>query len=357
MNKHVEKLFSILEANRIDAAIITEKNNIRYYSGFTSEDAVLLIHQAACYLITDFRYIEQAQKQCPDFNVIDAPGTKTAAFIKNTCTEQLKAKNIWFEDGFFTYRDYSLYKEILHPLNLFPDKGLISEPRLIKTEEEIVQIKKAAELADRGFLYILDYIRPGISEKEIALELEYFLKKNGSEDIAFPIIVASGKNGSLPHAEPSNKKIEVGEFVTLDFGCKISGYCSDMTRTVALGKPERIMSEIYHITLEAQAEALNIIGPGLTGREVDKQARDYISSNGYGDFFGHGLGHGVGLNIHEEPRLSEKGYTVLQPGMVVTVEPGIYLPDIGGVRIEDLVVITDEGYENLVSSKKDLIVL
>jgi len=356
LNLRIGKLISMLEENQIDAAIISEKNNIRYFSGFTSEDAVLLIHKSVYYLITDFRYIEQAQKQCPGFNTVDAPGNKTAPFIKKICME-LDARRIWFEDDTITYRTYNSYKEALHPLELIPDKGMLSKIRIIKTVDEINYIKRAARLADKGFLHILNIIRPGISEKELAIELEFFLRKNGCEELAFPIIIASGKNGSLPHAEPSNKKLEKGEFVTLDFGCKISGYCSDMTRTVALGEPNKQLQEIYNIILEAQTKALNIIGPGLTGKEVDKQARDYITSKGYGKFFGHGLGHGVGLNVHEEPRLSERGNDILQSGMVVSVEPGIYLPGIGGVRIEDIVVITEDGHENLVFSKKDLIVL
>ena len=356
MNHRIANLISILDEHQIDAAIITQKNNIRYYSGFTSEEAVLLIHSAACYLITDFRYIEQAQIQCPGFTVMDAPGSKTGPVIKETCMS-LDAKKIWFEDDAISYRTYRSYQEALMPLNLVADEDIPARLRIRKTIDEVDHIRNAAALADKGFLYILNHIRPGISEREVALELEIFLRKNGSEGLAFPIISAAGKNGSLPHAEPSEKKLENGEFLTLDFGCKIGGYCSDMTRTVALGKPCEQLREIYEITLAAQQKALDIIGPGLTGIEVDKQARDYIYSKGYGEYFGHGLGHGVGLNVHEAPTLSTRGENILEPGMVVSVEPGIYLPGTGGVRIEDLVVITEDGYDNLVSSRKDLIVL
>lgn len=356
MKKRIDKLTSMLNEHQVDVAIISEKNNIRYYSGFTSEDAVLLIHRSACYLITDFRYIEQAHMQCRDFNVVDAPGIKTGPFIKETCMT-LNAKRIWFDSDAISFRTYTSYKEALHPLELIPDRGIPSRLRLWKTEDEINHIRNAASLADKGFLHILGYIRPGVSEREIALELEFFLRRNGSDGLAFPIIVASGKNGSLPHAEPTDKKIAEGELITLDFGCRISGYCSDMTRTVALGEPDKEMREIYEITLKSQQLALEVIGPGLTGIEVDNQAREYITAKGYGQYFGHGLGHGVGLNVHEAPRLSINGENVLEPGMVVSVEPGIYLPGRGGVRIEDLVVITEDGYDNLVSSRKDLIVL
>jgi Xaa-Pro aminopeptidase len=356
LKQRINKLTTILNEHQIDAAIISEKNNIRYYSGFTSEDAILLIHKSACYLITDFRYIEQAQLQSPEFNIVDAPGPKTGPFIRKACME-LGAKRICFDGDTISYSTYISFKEALLPLELIPDKGIPSGLRLLKTEEEINHIRNAAALADKGFQHILNYIRPGVSEKEIALELELFLRNNGSEGLAFPIIAASGKNGALPHAEPTNKKLNKGEFITFDFGCKISGYCSDMTRTVSLGEPENEMRKIYEITLEAQKLALKIIKPGLTGIEVDKQAREYIAEKGYGEYFGHGLGHGVGLNVHEAPKLSTSGENVLQPGMVVSVEPGIYLPGKGGVRIEDLVVITENGYYNLVSSRKDLIIL
>ena len=199
----------------------------------------------------------------------------------------LQAKRIWFDGEAISYSRYISYKDALQPLTLLPDKGIPSSLRLWKTDEEVNHIRNAASLTDKGFQHILSYIRPGVSEIEIALELEFFLRENGSEGLAFPIIAASGKNGALPHAEPGNKKLKQGEFITLDFGCRVSGYCSDMTRTVALGEPESQLREIYDITLEAQQKALEVIKPGLTGKDVDKQARDHITS-GYGEYFGHG---------------------------------------------------------------------
>ncbi|HHY82289.1 MAG TPA: aminopeptidase P family protein [Clostridiales bacterium] len=345
-----------MKEHEVDAAIISQKENLRYFSGFTASEAVLLILKNESYIITDFRYIEQAQIQCPGFKVIDAPGTRTAPFVKEKCVS-LDASRVWFEDNVMNFREYSSFREALDPIELVPAKDITSNLRIVKTADEVNNIRKAAKLADQGFLHILNHIRPGVSEKEIALELEFFLRKNGSEGLAFPIIAAAGKNGSLPHAEPSDKKLELGEFLTLDFGCVVNGYCSDMTRTVALGRPDPKLAEIYEITLEAQLKALDVIRPGITGIEVDKQARDHIASKGYGNNFGHGLGHGVGLNVHEAPSLSVRGDKLLEPGMVVTVEPGIYIPGTGGVRIEDLVVITEDGYENLTSSRKDLIQL
>jgi len=343
-----------MKEHNVDAAIISQKDNLRYFSGFTASEAVLFIHSNEYYIITDFRYIEQAQIQCPGFQVIDAPGAKTAQFIKEKCSS-LDVARVWFEDSDISFSTYLSYKEALNPVELVPAKDTPSMLRIVKSADEVNNIRKAANLADRGFLHILDYVRPGVSEIDIALELEFYLRKNGSEGLAFPIIAASGKNGSLPHAEPSDKKLEMGDFLTLDFGCVVNGYCSDMTRTVALGEPSALLREIYDITLEAQLMALDAIKPGLTGIEIDKIARDHITSKGYGNNFGHGLGHGVGINVHEAPSLSVRGNTVLEPGMLVTVEPGIYIPGTGGVRIEDLVVVTEDGYENLVSSRKDLI--
>ncbi len=357
MRHSIVKLETLLNKHKIDAAIITKKSNIRYFSGFTSEDGTLLIHHGARYLITDFRYIEQGEIQSPDFQVIDAAGAKTAPFIKKILSN-IGAKKVWFEDNETSFRTYSTYNEaLMEGIQLIPDQDLLSSLRIIKSPEEVNHIREASALSDKGFLHILDYIRPGISELDLALELEFFLRKNGSEGLAFSIIAASGKNGSLPHAEPSDKKLEKGEFITFDFGSKIGGYCSDMTRTVSLGEPDDQLREIYEVTLQAQLNALKVMGPGKTGVEVDKQARDYIQSKGYGEFFGHGLGHGVGLDVHEAPTLSVRGDKILEPGMVVSCEPGIYLPGKGGVRIEDLVVIKDEGFENLVSSPKELIIL
>ncbi|MDD2502492.1 MAG: aminopeptidase P family protein [Clostridia bacterium] len=357
MNHSIIKLESLLKKHNMEAAIISKKSNIRYFSGFTSEDGILLILLEARYLITDFRYIEQAELQCPDFQIIDAAGPKTAPFINETLTSS-GIKKVWFEDNSTSFRSFSNYKDTLQKgIQLIPDKDMISSLRIIKSPDEVNCIREAAALSDKGFSHILDYIRPGISEQDLALELEFFLRKNGSEGLAFPIIAASGENGSLPHAEPSSRKLKNGEFLTFDFGSKVGAYCSDMTRTVSLGEPDDQLREIYEVTLQAQLNAMDVLGPGKSGVEVDKQARDYIHSKAYGEYFGHGLGHGVGLDVHEAPALSPRGDIVLEPGMVVSCEPGIYLPGKGGVRIEDLVVITDKGFENLVSSPKELIQL
>lgn len=352
---NASKLINKLLEHNIDAALITGKENIRYFSGFTSADAALLITAGSRkYIITDFRYFEQCGKQCPDFEIMDLSEKKLGGHLKDISTEN-DIKRIWFEDTKVSYKDYALITDAVNPVKLIPDEGILTGLRLVKTDHEIENIAKAAAIADQGFLYILDNIECGMSEKQVALELEIFLRKHGSEGLAFEIIAASGDNGSMPHARPGDRVLRKGDMLTLDFGCVVNGYCSDMTRTIAFGEPVEKLSEIYKIVLDAQQLALNTIRPGLTGSEVDKIARDYITEKGYGSCFGHGLGHGVGLYIHEEPRLSKTSGIELAGGMVVTVEPGIYIPGVGGVRIEDLIVLTDNGYKNLTSSPKELI--
>ena len=241
--------------------------------------------------------------------------------------------------------------------NLVPLSGVIEKIRLIKTPEEINIIKVACEIADQAFSHILNFIKPGITELEVSNELEFFMRKQGATASSFDTIVASGLRSALPHGVATNKEIENGDFVTLDFGAIYNGYVSDITRTIAVGKPSNQLIEMYETVLESQLLALQHVKPGMTGREADNIARDFLKSKGYGEAFGHSTGHGIGLEIHEGPTLSSRSDTVLEPNMVVTIEPGIYLPGIGGVRIEDDIVITETGNEKLTHSKKELIIL
>ena len=225
----------------------------------------------------------------------------------------------------------------------------------IKTEEELTYLARAEEIGDKAFEKLLKVVKPGMTELEVAAELEYLMKKEGAEDLSFNTIIASGLNSSMPHAIPGYKKLEVGDFVTCDFGCKYKGYCSDMTRTFVLGKASEKQKEIYNVVLKAQLAGLAAVKAGVSGSSVDKVSRDIIAEAGYGEYFGHGLGHSVGLFIHESPRLSPSDDTILQAGMIETVEPGIYVPGFGGVRIEDMVVVTEDGCRNLAHSPKELI--
>ncbi|GMQ57765.1 Xaa-Pro dipeptidase [Vallitalea sediminicola] len=352
----LQKLENSLDELKIDAVLIRDSYNRRYLSGFTGSNAYLYISRNVKKLLTDFRYTEQANKQCPDFEVIDY--TKNGLLeILNDIIIKDNAKIIGFEDETISYKEFSTYEKGLDDVELLPIGDTVEKIRMIKDEEELKCIQKAASIGDLAYEHILKFVKPGVTEKEVALEIETCMKKNGAENLSFDTIVASGLNSSKPHAEPSDKKIEEGDFVTLDFGCVYKGYCSDMTRTFVVGKASEKQKEIYNIVLDAQLKALEAVKAGCIGKDIDKIARDIITDKGYGDNFGHGLGHSVGLFIHEEPRFSYSDENVFTENMVVTVEPGIYVPGFGGVRIEDLVSVTKDGIINFVSSPKQLIEL
>lgn len=341
---------------KIDCFLVSKPENQYYISGFTGGEGILIVTQQEAVLVTDSRYTEQAKSEAPDFEVICL---KTGESLYEVCARVIKSKvkNIGFESHFLTYQEYSELKKYLEGIEIKPVTDIIEELRLVKDSHEIEMIKKAQEITDKTFEHVIKYIKPGVSERDLSAEMEYFMKKNGAEGVAFETIVASGKRSSLPHGRASERRLQYGDFITMDFGARFSWYCSDMTRTVFLGKPDNRQLKIYNTVLLAQKEALTSIKPGLFGKDVDKVARDIIKAEGFGDSFGHGLGHGVGIEIHEAPRLSPKGEMKLSPGMVITVEPGIYIEDYGGVRIEDMVVVTQTGCENLTKSDKALITL
>ncbi len=338
----------------IDGLLITSPHNRRYATNFTGTAGVALITNDAAYFITDFRYTGQAEDQAEGYEVIQHSGSIIEEVAEITKKHGLKA--LGFEQDFVTYSEWMQYEEGLQ-LELVPVSNLLEELRMIKTESEISILKEAADIADAAFKHILDYLKPGVPEIEISNELEFFMRKCGASSSSFDIIVASGWRSALPHGVASEKVIESGDFVTLDYGALHKGYVSDITRTVAVGEPSKQLKEIYHIVLEAQLEAVEKIKPGMTGIEADAIARDLITEKGYGEYFGHSLGHGIGLEVHEGPGLSPRSKGKLVPGMAVTVEPGIYLPQIGGVRIEDDILMTDSGNERLTHSTKELLIL
>jgi len=354
MHERLKNIQEVVRSKGLDALLVSKPENRFYLSGFTGSSGFLVISADEAYLVTDFRYVEQAQQQVECFKVIkhETPVFKTI----NNLLKQLDIANLGFEANHLTFEQYTFLNENLE-CSLIPEKNIVEELRKVKSAEEIEKIKKAVEISEKAFESILAKIKPGVTEKELALELEFSMKKMGAESLSFDIIVASGKRSSLPHGRAADKKIEEGDLITFDFGCKHAGYCSDMTRTVVLGKPSKEQENIYYTVLSAQQKALQYIKPGMKAAEIDSIAREVITSAGYGDYFGHGLGHGVGLEVHEAPRLSKEGDETLQPGMVVTIEPGIYIPDFGGVRIEDLVVITENGCNNLNTFTKELIKL
>ena len=347
-----------LEANNVDAVIVSDPYNMRHMSGFAGGEGYVYVSGKRKVIITDSRYTEAATKEArPGFEVIQSTISRSDLDIIRELSEGDGAKHIGFEDLFLTC---SLYGKIASGCGLdkmVPMGEKINDLRIIKTEEELAKLRMAESIGDKAFTEILNFIRPGVTELQIAAELEYSMKKNGAERLSFETIVASGKNSSLPHAVPTGKQIEVGDFVTMDFGCTYDGYCSDMTRTVVVGKASDKQRHIYETVLKAQLESMKIIRSGVVGSEVHKVAADVIASNGYGEYFGHGLGHSVGLYIHEEPRFSPAEKRQIMANTIETVEPGIYIPDFGGVRIEDMIVVTEDGYENFTHSPKELIEL
>ena len=348
------KLRQALIDLQVDGLLITNEYNLRYMTGFTGTSGVAVVTKDDAVFITDFRYTEQAQAQVKDFRIVQHNGPIFAEV--GTQVALMGAKTIGFEKNSLTYGLYELYKEAVKA-EFVPVSGEIEKIRLIKTQEEINIIKVACEIADNAFMHILNYIEPGKTELDVSNELEFFMRKQGATSSSFDIIVASGVRSALPHGVATNKVIEKGDFVTLDFGALYNGYISDTTRTVAVGQPSEKLVDMYNAVLESQLLALEKVGPGMTGIEADAVARDYLKSKGYGEAFGHSLGHGIGLEVHEGPGLSFRSNTVLEPNMTVTIEPGVYIPGIGGVRIEDDIVITNSGNEKLTHSTKELIIL
>lgn len=350
----LQKLRNAFQAAGIDALLITNTHNRTYMTNFTGTAGVALITEEKALFITDFRYVEQASKQAAGYEIIQHKDSIPDEIAKQVAA--LGIKRLGFEKDDLTYSAYQTYDEKVQA-ELVPVSGLVEKLRLIKTDSEIKILKEAAQIADAAFDHILSFIRPGISELEVSNELEFFMRKQGAASSSFDIIVASGLRSALPHGVASEKLIEKGDFVTLDFGAYYKGYCSDITRTVAVGEPSPELKNIYDIVLEAQLRGVKGIKAGITGREADALTRDYITEKGYGEYFGHSTGHGIGLQIHEGPGLSFRSDVVLEPGMVVTCEPGIYVAGLGGVRIEDDVVVTKEGNEVLTHSTKELIIL
>jgi Xaa-Pro aminopeptidase len=350
----LEKLKSSFEKLDIDGLLITSNYNRRYISNFTGSAGVVLVGKGRSLFITDFRYVEQATKQCQGFEIVQHSGTLVEEVA--TQAKKLGIKKLGFEQDHLTFSAYSTYERAVEA-NLVPVSGVVEKLRLIKTTSEIKILKEAADIADAAFKHILDFIQPGKTELEVSNELEFFMRNAGATSSSFDIIVASGYRSALPHGVASNKLIESGDFITLDFGAYYQGFVSDITRTVAVGEPNAKLKEIYDIVLEAQLRGMAGIKPGMSGRAADALTRDYITEKGYGEYFGHSTGHGIGLEVHEGPALSSKSEIILEPGMIVTVEPGIYIPQLGGVRIEDDTLITETGNETLTHSTKELIIL
>ncbi len=344
-----------LDGLGIDGMLVTKAKNRLYLSGFTGSAGALVITKEGMALVTDFRYTEQATAQAQGFTVITHGA---GGYYKQTMEEaqKLGAKRLGFEAADMSVEEYHYFQSAADGMELVAVKGAVEQMRAVKDAAELDKLRKACAMTDRLFDFILGTMKPGMREQELATEMDIWMIRHGMSS-SFGAIVASGLRGALPHGRASAKVMEKGELVTIDFGGFLEGYTSDMTRTVCLGKADAKQKEIYSIVLESQLAGVKAARAGLKGREVDSVSRQVIESKGYGQYFGHGLGHGVGLEVHEEPRFSVTDETDIRPGMVLSVEPGIYIPGWGGVRIEDLVVITEGEAEVLYKAPKNLIEL
>ncbi len=359
MVSHLSKFKVALEAAGADAAIISDKLNQRYLSNFDFDDGLVLVTRGQSYLITDFRYVEAARAQAtPEMTVLTPKGGQLLAIAgllsDNDC------RSVLIEEAALSYADFTRYSELLSDYTLSPGASkLLTELRLYKDDQELEAIAYAQSITDAAFSHIVEWIKPDMTEIDVALELDFFMRRNGADALAFETIAVSGSNSSRPHGVPRRCKLERG-FLTMDFGAKANGYCSDMTRTVVIGRADEDMKKLYNTVLSAQRAALEAAEEGIPCRALDKIARDIIYSAGYEGCFGHSLGHGVGMFVHEDPRLSPASpeATLLSRGHVVTFEPGIYIEGKYGCRIEDLACVRSDGsFYDFTKSPKELIEL
>ena len=348
------RLRQSLVEKEIDGILVSQSQNRSYLSGFDGSAGYLLITLQNTVLATDFRYVEQARRQAPDYQIFQIT-SNTADWFPRLVAEQ-KLNRLGFEAGHVTFSLYQQLSDILNKaqskLQFVPVDGLVESLRAIKDPEEIELISQAVEIADRAFAYLEDIIHIGMTEKEIAWEIEKFLRDNGSQKIPFDIIVASGPNSALPHARPSPRRINSGEPVVIDMGARVDGYSSDLSRTICLGAPDDTFNKVYDTVLRAQLAAIATIKEDMRSNEADSLARTVIETAGYAEAFGHGLGHGIGLATHEPPYLGPSSSDLLSSGMVFSVEPGIYLVGWGGVRIEDLVAMGNGKIRVLTKARK-----
>jgi Xaa-Pro aminopeptidase len=344
-----------MESSHLDGFLFTCLENIRYLTGFTGSDAAVLLTEKESFFLTDSRYWTQAEQEVKGAEIVHYK--KKLDGIASLFS-RLKLRAIGFEAAFLSV---SVHRALLESLEdgtrLHPMEEEIKSLRMVKDEEELTLMRKAIQISSDAFQHVLKILKEGILEEDMAFEMEFHMKKSGADALGFDIIVASGKRSALPHGRASHKKIERGDFVLFDFGSRFQGYHSDETCTVICGPPTPEQKTIFQLVKEAHDKAVALVRPGVSIHEVDAAARDHIRNGGYGDYFGHGLGHGVGLAVHEDPTINAENKNVLQEGMVFTIEPGIYVPNLGGVRLEDMVRVTSQGAEVLTYLPKELIVV
>lgn len=354
MNKLMKKL---AELGDTYSALIISPENRRYFTSFPSTDGFLIVSAKRAVFITDGRYIEAAQNQAVGCEVVLQKKIypQIAEILK-----EMGCRHLLIESSRMTLSTYNSLKGVLKDITVSTDTTLdsiINSLRSVKNAKEVENIKAAQKIAEDAFSHILTFIKEGVTEREIALELDYYMLRHGAEALSFETIAVSGKKSSMPHGVPSDKRIESGDFITMDFGAVVNGYHSDMTRTVAAGYVDDDMKKVYNTVLSAQKACLSGLRAGITGKKGDSLARDVIKNAGFGEYFTHSTGHSVGIEIHEFPTLAPMSDTVLEPGVIITVEPGIYIPGKFGVRIEDMALLTADGCENLTKAPKELIII
>jgi Xaa-Pro aminopeptidase len=353
----VDRLVEAVAGRELDALLVTDLMNLRWASGFTGTNGLAFVGPAGRVFMTDFRYVERAEEEVSGYEQRRAPQGELAESVLALLPDE-RPLRLGFDDAHVPVKLWrKLVEKLPEGVELLDASGVVEELRAVKEPWEIERIRAAANLADEAFRAVIEPGIAGRTEREVALALENEMRRLGAQGPSFPSIIASGAHGALPHAEPRNVEIETDTLVVVDFGALLDGYCSDCTRTVATGPISDEARGVYELVLRAQMESLAAVRPGVAGREVDAVARGIIDEGGHGERFGHGLGHGVGLEVHEAPRLAKSGTTPLEAGNIVTVEPGVYVPGKVGVRIEDLVVVTDDGAERLSGLDKELSVV
>jgi len=347
-----ESVRKILDSNHLDGILFSSLENIRYLCGFTGSDGAFVLTQKDAFFLTDSRYWTQAAEEVEGSQIIHYK--KKIEGIASLISD-FRLKRIGFESTSLTFSLHQfLSQKLAKEAELIPLEDETRNVRAVKDAQELALIRTAIDISSNAFLRIVGMLKEGVLEAEIAWEMEFFMKTNGAEALGFDIIVASGKRSALPHGRASGKRIEKGDFVLIDFGSSFEGYHSDQTRTLVCGKPSSEQEKVYQVVKEAHDRAIGLIRPGIPIHEVDEAARGHIRECGYGEYFGHGLGHGIGLAVHEDPAVNRENRGLVQEGMVFTVEPGVYIPDWGGVRIEDMILVTPQGAEILTHLPSDL---
>ncbi len=353
--KNMEKYLSLL-GQEVDGLLLTSRYSRFYGAEFDISEGVAIVTKNGCRYFTDSRYIEAAQNGIQNFEVLEMNKDNPYSKLLNEAIAQFDVERLGFEEGYLTVAELQSYTESLHA-KLVPFGEKINSFRAVKEPWELDRIRQAQKITDKAFSEVITRIKPGMTEKQLQAELIYCLYKNGGEGLSFDPIVVSGPNTSLPHGVATDRVIQEGDFITMDFGVLYGGYCSDMTRTVAVGYATEEMKKVYDTVLKAQLAGIAATKAGVLGKDIDNAARQVIVEAGYGDYFGHGYGHSLGMEVHEAPNCNPKGVTPMEVNMITSAEPGIYLPGKFGVRIEDLIIFTADGYENITESPKNLIII